>query len=94
MAFPTHVNSQITDSISQTGVHVLGNSPALALASLYQATAHALALAAHNAVQAQQQTNVTAQAATAAGVALIYSSSSASIATADILTSPVRGLGS
>jgi len=71
MAFPTSVNDQITDSVSQSGVEVVGNAPSMAMAQLYQASAQALALAAHNAVFAQQQMNVTAQAATAAGVALI-----------------------
>jgi hypothetical protein len=72
MAFPTAVNNQITDSVSQSNVQVLGVSPAVALGNLYQATAQALANAAHNATMAQQQMYVTAQAATAAGVALIY----------------------
>jgi len=95
MAFPTHVNSQITDSISQSSVGVVGAAPAVALASLYQATAQALANAAHNATMAQQQMYVTAQAATAAGVALIYGAVSATggIATQDILNSKVKGLG-
>lgn len=72
MAFPTAVNSQITDAITQSGVHTLGASPAVALSNLYQATAHAMGLAAHNATQAQQQLQIVAQAATAQGVALIY----------------------
>ena len=28
MAFPTHVNSQITDSITQANTQVLGDAPA------------------------------------------------------------------
>ena len=73
MAFPTHVNSQITDSITQANTQVLGDSPAVAMGNLYQATAQALANAAHNATMAQQQMYVTAQAATTQGVALLYS---------------------
>ncbi len=73
MAFPTALNAQITDSISQSNTQVLGLSPAMAMGSLYQATAQALANAAHNATMAQQQMYVTAQAATTAGVALLYS---------------------
>jgi len=73
MAFPTAVNDQITDSITQSNVQVLGLAPANAMANLFQATAQALANAAHNATMAQQQMNVTAQAATTAGVALLYS---------------------
>lgn len=78
MAFPTSVNSQITDSITQANVKVLGDAPAVAMGNLYQATAQALANAAHNATTAQQQTNVTAQAATTQGVSLLYSLDTAS----------------
>lgn len=72
MAFPTAVNSQITDSITQENVQIVGVSPATAMGNLYQATAQALANAAHNATMAQQQMYVTAQAATTTGVALLY----------------------
>ncbi|WP_109830075.1 RebB family R body protein [Reichenbachiella versicolor] len=89
MAFPTAVNSQITDSVTQANVMSLGVAPAVAMANLYQATAQALANAAHNATTSQQQTNITAQAATAQGVALLYSLDTAAtgIATKDILNS-------
>ncbi len=73
MAFPTSVNNQITDSVTQVGVTMLGNASAIAMGNLYQATAQALANAAHNATVAQQQTNVMAQAATTMGVAILYS---------------------
>ncbi len=82
MAFPTSVNSQITDSVTQPNVQVLGVAPAVALGNLYQATAQAMANAAHNATFAQQQMYVTAQAATAAGVALIYAQLDAGTASA------------
>ncbi len=72
MAYPTPVNDQITDSLTQSGVEVLGTAPSVAMGNLYQATAQALANAAHNATQAQQQMYVTAQAATATGVAILY----------------------
>ncbi|MEA3062526.1 MAG: hypothetical protein QOJ94_2307 [Sphingomonadales bacterium] len=72
MAYPTAVNDQITDSLSQSAVEVLGTAPSVAMGNLYQATAQALANAAHNATQAQQQMYVTGQAATATGVALLY----------------------
>jgi hypothetical protein len=87
MAFPTSVNSQITDSVTQANVQVLGTAPAIAMGNLYQATAQALANAAHNATMAQQQMYVTAQAATTMGVALLYSLDTAStgIATKKIL---------
>lgn len=78
MAFPTAVNSQITDAVTQANVQVLGDAPAVAMGNLYQATAQALSNAAHNATSAQQQANVAAQAATTMGVALLYSLDTAS----------------
>ena len=73
MAFPTAVNSQITDSITQTSVKVLGDAPAMAMGNLYQATAQALSNAAHNATNSQQQLNVLSQAVTTMGVSTLYS---------------------
>lgn len=73
MAFPTSVNNQITDSVTQANVQVLGAAPAMAMGSLYQATSQALANAAHVATLAIQQSNVLAQAATTMGVAVLYS---------------------
>ena len=74
MAFPTSTNDQITDSVTQANTKVLGDAPAIAMGNLYQATAQALANAAQNAVNAQQQANMIAQAATSQGVIMIYSS--------------------
>jgi len=74
MAFPTAVNSQITDAVTQSNVKVLGDAPAQALGSLYQTLAQAAGMAAQNAVTNQQQSNVTAQAATTMGVALLLGS--------------------
>lgn len=87
MAFPTAVNSQITDAVTQANVKVLGDAPAIAMGNLFQATAQALSNAAHNATTAQQQTNITMQAATTQGVATLYAIDTAStgIATKDIL---------
>jgi hypothetical protein len=89
MAYPTAVNNQITDSVTQANVKVLADAPAIAMANLYQATAQALANAAHNATNAQQQNNITAQAATVMGVATLYSIDTAStgLATKAILGS-------
>ena len=89
MAFPTSVNDQITDSVTQANTKVLGDAPAVAMGNLFQATAQALANAAHNATSSQQQTNVTAQAATTMGVTTLYSIDTASdgIATSKILNS-------
>ncbi len=88
MAFPTSVNSQITDSVTQSNVEVLCLAPAMAMGNLYQATGQALGNAAHNSTSAQQQTGVTAQATTTMGVAVLYSLDTAStgIATKAILS--------
>ena len=64
MAIPTPVNGQITDAITQANVQVVASAPAQAMGSLFQAMSHAASLAAENAVSAQQQLNITAQAAT------------------------------
>lgn len=97
MAFPTAVNDQITDSVTQANVKVLGDAPAMSMGNLFQATSQALANAAHNATSAQQQTAVTAQAATTMGVTTLYSIDTATtgVATKDILTpsNKVAGLG-
>ena len=82
MAFPTSVNSQITDAITQANTQVIGTAPAVAMANLYQASAQALANAAHNATVAQQQTNIAAQAATTAGVAMLLGVNNAAAARA------------
>ena len=72
MAFPTMVNDQITDSVTQANTKVLGDAPAMAMGNLFIATSQALGNAAHNATTAQQQSNITAQAATTQGVATLY----------------------
>lgn len=79
MAYPTAVNNQITDAVTQANVKVLGDAPAVAMGNLYQATAQALSNAAHNATVSQQQMNVTAQAATTMGVAVLLSLDTSSL---------------
>jgi hypothetical protein len=74
MAFPTAVNDQITDAVTQTNTKVLGDAPAVVMGNLYVATAQALANAVHNAVANQQQLSVTAQAATTMAVVTLLSS--------------------
>lgn len=78
MAFPTAVNDQITDSVTQANTKVLGDSPALALGNLYIATGQALANAAHNATNNQQQSYVTMQASTTQAVSTLLSVDTAS----------------
>lgn len=79
MAFPTAVNNQITDAVTQGNAEIVGDAPEVAMGDLYRATAQALANAAHNATAAQQQANITAQAATTMGAATLYSLVTASI---------------
>ncbi|HET9226003.1 MAG TPA: RebB family R body protein [Thermoanaerobaculia bacterium] len=67
------VNSQITDAVTQSNVKVLGEVPAMAMGTIYQTMAQSVGLSMQNAVSAQQQMNVIAQAATTQGVNLIYS---------------------
>lgn len=67
-AVATTVNPQITDAVTSTHVNVVGHAPAVAMGNLYQTIANSVAMAAANAVYAQQQANVTYQAATTAAV--------------------------
>jgi hypothetical protein len=82
MAFPTSLNSQITDSVTQADVQVLGDAPAIAMGNLYQAVAQALSNAAHNATNAQQQNFTLAQAVTAGCVQTLLGS----VATSEAVT--------
>jgi len=74
MAFPTSVNDQITDSVTQSNVETLGDAPAVAMGSLYQITAQSLSTAFENAVANQQQTAILAQATTTSLVKSLTSS--------------------
>jgi len=78
MSFPTAVNSQITDSVTQVNTKVLGDAPATAMGNFMIATSQALSNAAHNATSGQQQATVTAQAATTQGITSLYSLETAS----------------
>ncbi|WP_308005816.1 RebB family R body protein [uncultured Chryseobacterium sp.] len=69
----TKVNDQITDAVTQANVKVLGEAPAMAMGNLYQAMAHSTGILFQNAVSAQNQQNILAQAATTQGVMQIYS---------------------
>ncbi len=73
MAFPTSVNDQITDAVTQSNVKVLAEAPAMALGSVYQTMAHSLSILFENSVSAQQQQNTLSQAAANMGVMQIYS---------------------
>ncbi|WP_417493742.1 RebB family R body protein [Maricaulis sp.] len=65
------VNPQVTDSVTQPNVEVLGDAPADAMGNLYQETDQALANAAHNATSAQQNANTVLQATTTQGVEML-----------------------
>ena len=57
MAENTPVNEQITDSVTQTNVAVLGQSPAQAMANFYQISAQSTGLSMQNSVASQQHMN-------------------------------------
>jgi trans-2-enoyl-CoA reductase len=75
------VNSQVTDAVTQTNVKVLGEAPAMAMGNLYQTIGNSVAMAASNAVYAQQQANITYQAATTLGVQTLLSGRTATAST-------------
>ncbi|MUO79074.1 antirepresssor protein RebB [Agrobacterium vitis] len=73
MTVPTTVNPVITDAVTQANVKVVGEAPAMAMGSLYQTASHSTGLMFENAVTAQNNQNILAQAATTQGVMQIYS---------------------
>ncbi|MEO5336060.1 MAG: RebB family R body protein [Magnetospirillum sp. WYHS-4] len=89
MAIPTPVNGQISDSVSQANVAVLGNAPAQAMGTVYQSMAHSTSILYENSVMAQKHAAIAAQAATNQGIIQIYSvnSMAAAVATQKVATS-------
>lgn len=73
MAYPTAVNSQITDAVTQQGVSVLAQAPAIAMGTIYQSAAHSIGILFQNSTMAQHHASIAAQAATNQGVIQIYS---------------------
>ena len=67
------LNPQVTDQVTTTNASVLGEAPAMAMGSLYQTIGNSVAMAAANAVYAQQQANVTYQTATTVAVKKLLS---------------------
>ena len=67
------VSPQVTDAVTQANVKVVAEAPAMAMGNVYQTMAHSTGLMFENAVNAQNQQNVLAQAATTQGVMQIYS---------------------
>lgn len=78
MTFPTAVNSQVSDSVSQVNTEVIGASPAVASGGLMTATGQVLSNAAHNVTNNQNQVYVTMQTSTAQGLSALYSNGTAS----------------
>lgn len=72
MAYPTSVNNQITDAVTQSNVKVIGEAPAIALGSLFQTMAHSTGVLFENSASAQQQQNTLSQAAANMGVMQVY----------------------
>ena len=58
------INQDVWDSVTQANTKVIGDPPALSEDNLFQYTAQALANAAENATEAQNQSNITARDAT------------------------------
>jgi hypothetical protein len=73
MAYPTPVNDQITDAVTQANVKVVGDAPAMAMGAIYQSLAHSSGILFENATSSQQQLAIASQAATNQGVIQIYS---------------------
>ncbi len=67
------VNSKVVDSVTIANTKVIADAPAMAMGSLYQTVGNSVAMAAANAVYAQQQANVSYQAASTLGVTKLFS---------------------
>lgn len=77
MASPTNtqpelVNGAVVDSVTISNTKVLAEAPAMAMGSLYQTIGNSVAMAAANAVYAQQQANVGYQSASTLGVTKLF----------------------
>jgi hypothetical protein len=71
MAYPTPVNNQVTDAVTQSNVMALGSAPAAAVAMLYQTVAQAMGNAANNATYGQQQGNTLMLSVVSTGCAIV-----------------------
>jgi hypothetical protein len=69
---PQVVNGAVIDAVANTNTKVLAEAPAMAMGSLYQTIGNSVAMAAANAVYAQQQANVGYQAASTLGVTKLF----------------------
>ncbi|BFT29936.1 hypothetical protein D210916BOD24_11120 [Alteromonas sp. D210916BOD_24] len=73
MSQPTNINGAIVESISDTNASTTAVAPAMALGSMYQTIGNSVAMAAANAVYAQQQGWMTSQSAGTLGVTKLFS---------------------
>jgi len=69
------VNSQITDSVTQTNVKVVGEAPAQAMGLVYQTMAHSISLSMQNAMQAQANLQTINNAVTSSACRMILEAS-------------------
>jgi hypothetical protein len=72
MSQPQVVNGAVVDAVTATNTKVLAEAPAMAMGSLYQTIGNSVAMAAANAVYAQQQANVSYQAASTLGITKMF----------------------
>lgn len=79
MPDPVTVNPQVTDAVTQTNVKVLAESPATALAVVYQVLGSVVGMTMQNSAAAQQNMQTLAQAAVAHAVTIITDSEPGSI---------------
>ena len=68
MAYPTAVNNEITDSVTQSNVKVLSEASAMAMGTLYQTSSSSLSMAIQNSVANQQQNSIVASTATSISI--------------------------
>jgi hypothetical protein len=69
------VNSQITDSVTQTNVKVVGEAPAQAMGLVYQTMAHSISLSMQNAMQSQASLQTINNAVTSSACRMILEAS-------------------
>ena len=72
MAQPEVVNGAVIDAVTATNTKVLAEAPAMAMGSLYQTIGNSVAMAAANAVYAQQAF-ITYQATSALEIMKLFS---------------------
>ena len=68
MAYPTAVNNETTDSVTQSNVKVLSEASAMAMGTLYQTSSSSLSMSIQNSVANQQQNSIVASTATSISI--------------------------